>query len=198
MTQYEFPKAAGICQRNKIEHSNMKLATSMKSAIGKQVLSTLWLVAAMSLAILSPVNAMAQNASEEMSSDNGHAHHKKQGDPEDTKPQYRWTQSSDDGRVNIAIFPKGGSLIFNDFHTWVVELTDDQGRPITDAQIAIDGGMKGHGHGLPSRPLVGGQLGGQYLIEGMLFNMSGDWTLAFKVSTSIAQNIFVFPITLSH
>jgi len=48
----------------------------------------------------------------------------------------------------------------------------------------ISGGMDAHGHGLPTSPFVTSYLGqGKYLIEGLLFNMSGEWNLQFAIKS---------------
>jgi hypothetical protein len=67
-------------------------------------------------------------------------------------------------------------------HTWTVKVTTADGRPAGGIAIAIDGGMPQHGHGLPTKPEVTSDLGGgNHLIEGMKFNMTGWWTLTVSV-----------------
>lgn len=65
-----------------------------------------------------------------------------------------------------------------DYHAWVITVKDLQDKPTESVRFNIKGGMPGHGHGLPSQPKVTQYLGnGQYLVEGMLFGMAGDWQL---------------------
>jgi YtkA-like len=62
---------------------------------------------------------------------------------------------------------------------------DADGRAIDEAQIAIDGGMPEHGHGLPTRPRVTRSLGdGIYEIEGVRFNMGGWWEFRLAITSS--------------
>jgi hypothetical protein len=49
--------------------------------------------------------------------------------------------------------------------------------------ISVDGDMPEHGHGLPTRPEVTRYLGnGDYLVEGMKFQMPGWWVMDFDVT----------------
>lgn len=82
------------------------------------------------------------------------------------------------------VFPKDGAAIIGDYHDWIISVKHPNGADVADATILVSGGMIAHGHGLPSKPQVTTYLGeGRYLIEGMLFNMSGDWTLQFVIHT---------------
>ncbi len=45
--------------------------------------------------------------------------------------------------------------------------------------------MPQHGHGLPTRPQVTKNLGnGDYLVEGMKFQMGGWWVVDFTIDTA--------------
>ncbi|MEM0912235.1 MAG: FixH family protein [Pseudomonadota bacterium] len=103
----------------------------------------------------------------------------------------QWIELSMSGNLTAAIFPQDNETIIGQYHNWVIKLNDQNGVHIEDALFSIGGGMEGHGHGLPSQPIVTSYLGeGQYLIEGMLFNMAGDWTLLFLVQTpSLSEKI---------
>lgn len=82
-------------------------------------------------------------------------------------------------------------------HTWVVTVTTPGGAPLDDVEIAIDGGMPQHGHGLPTRPRVTKHLGnGQHLIEGMKFNMSGWWTLTLRIDGADGSDSATFNLAL--
>ena len=84
----------------------------------------------------------------------------------------------------LSVFPQGGNTIIGEYHDWIISVKHPDGTDVDDATILVSGGMIAHGHGLPSKPQVTTYLGeGRYLIEGMLFNMSGDWTLQFVIHT---------------
>ena len=71
----------------------------------------------------------------------------------------------------------------NQLHTWTIRVTTPDGRPVEGATITVDGDMPQHGHGLPTRPRVTRSLGdGQYLVEGMKFQMGGWWVADFTIT----------------
>lgn len=89
---------------------------------------------------------------------------------------------SERGLYRVQVAPRDGPAPLARFHEWTITLTDSDGTPVPSARIAVDGGMPGHGHGLPSQPQVTTHLGeGVYRIEGMLFNMAGAWELVFTI-----------------
>jgi hypothetical protein len=78
-----------------------------------------------------------------------------------------------------------------------VTVRDADGRAIDDAQISIDGGMPQHGHGLPTRPRVTGNLGdGIYEIEGVRFNMGGWWEFKLAIAGSRGADTVTFNLDL--
>lgn len=78
-----------------------------------------------------------------------------------------------------------------------VTVRDAEGRAIDEAQIAIDGGMPQHGHGLPTRPRVTRNLGdGIYEIEGVRFNMGGWWEFKLAIAGSRGADTVTFNLDL--
>jgi hypothetical protein len=78
-----------------------------------------------------------------------------------------------------------------------VILRDADGQPINDAQIAIDGGMPQHGHGLPTRPQVTRNLGdGTYEIEGVRFSMGGWWEFKLAITGARGTDVVTFNLAL--
>jgi YtkA-like protein len=71
----------------------------------------------------------------------------------------------------------------NQMHQWTLHVETDDGQPVENATITVDGDMPQHGHGLPTRPQVTKNLGnGDYLVEGLKFQMGGWWVLDFTIS----------------
>jgi hypothetical protein len=104
------------------------------------------------------------------------------GNAEELSQQH--TQNSFNHLFKVSIWPAEGTTLINEYHSWILHLEDASGNHIKDASFTISGGMVAHGHGLPSKPVVSRYLGnGEYLIEGVLFNMSGIWTLQFIIQT---------------
>jgi hypothetical protein len=78
-----------------------------------------------------------------------------------------------------------------------VAIAATNGEPIQDAQIAVDGGMPQHGHGLPTRPRVTRHLGdGVYEIEGVRFNMGGWWEFKLSIATAAGTDLVTFNLKL--
>jgi hypothetical protein len=85
----------------------------------------------------------------------------------------------------------------NVMHTWVLHLSNGDGSPVEDAQISVDGDMPAHGHGLPTQPQVSRHLGnGRYLVEGMQFQMGGDWYVEFAITVAGASDTVRFDFRL--
>ena len=66
------------------------------------------------------------------------------------------------------------------YQTWAVAISG-RGSAGLDPSLTVRGGMPGHGHGLPSEPQVRRLAPGQFVLEGLQFNMPGEWVLHFDV-----------------
>jgi len=78
-------------------------------------------------------------------------------------------------------------------YTLKVIVSDAATQPISDASIAIGGGMPEHGHGLPTRPRVTKNLGnGWYAISGLRFNMGGWWELKLAITSPAGTDTVTF------
>ncbi|MEM9171227.1 MAG: FixH family protein [Pseudomonadota bacterium] len=101
----------------------------------------------------------------------------------DSRP-VEWQATSQNGLFKLHVAPLEGDYSIGEYQQWLLRLTTPDGEPVSDAQIVLGGGMKGHGHGLPSQPRVIAQPEpGRYVIDGVLFNMAGDWTLMVLIQT---------------
>ena len=70
-------------------------------------------------------------------------------------------------------------------HSWTLHVARQDGTPVNDAAIAVDGDMPEHRHGLPTKPRVTRHLGdGNYLLEGVKFQMGGWWVMDFDITTA--------------
>lgn len=100
-------------------------------------------------------------------------------------------------RYHVEIAPELDPLAPGVMHAWVLVLTTPDGEPVEDAKIVIGGGMPQHGHGLPTAPKATAYLGeGRYRIDGVRFNMAGNWTLEFAISASPGDDAVVFNVAL--
>ena len=104
---------------------------------------------------------------------------------------------SETGLYRAEIRPDGDSIPKGKLQKWTLHLETAGGAPIDTAKITVDGGMPQHGHGLPTKPLVTRPLGnGDYLVEGMKFNMGGWWVVKFRVSSTRGDDSLVFNLKL--
>jgi hypothetical protein len=84
----------------------------------------------------------------------------------------------------------------NRIHNWILHITSD-GEPVTDASLAVSGGMPAHDHGMPTRPRVTAELGnGEYRIEGMRFHMGGDWEVSIEIRANGKSDTVVVTLAL--
>ena len=105
-------------------------------------------------------------------------------------------RSSVEGRY-VATLEPARPLRPRQMQTVRVTVRDAEGGAIDEAQIAIDGGMPQHGHGLPTRPRVTGSLGdGIYEIEGVRFNMGGWWEFKLAIAGSRGADTVTFNLDL--
>ena len=98
---------------------------------------------------------------------------------------YSRTRASEHGLYRAAIKPDGDSIPQGKLQKWTLHLDAANGAPVSAARVGVDGGMPQHGHGLPTKPRVTRELGnGDYLVEGMKFNMGGWWVVKFRVNAT--------------
>ncbi len=104
--------------------------------------------------------------------------------------EHLWRAESDSGLYRVEIRPDGGRVEIGALQDWRLKVEAASGTPVERAQIVVGGGMPGHGHGLPTQPLVTSYLGGgQYRVEGVKLSMSGAWVLAFAISSTAGNDI---------
>lgn len=96
---------------------------------------------------------------------------------------YSTTQTTAQGLYRVSYTSDPNPIPINKLHTWTLHVETPEGQPVENAQIGIDGDMPQHGHGLPTRPEVTEYQGnGNYLVEGVKFQMGGWWVMDFTVS----------------
>jgi hypothetical protein len=98
---------------------------------------------------------------------------------------YSTTRLSAAGLYRASFSVSEPAVPVNQLHSWILHVETAGGQPVADAQIAVDGDMPEHGHGLPTRPQVTQNLGnGDYLVEGMKFQMGGWWVIDFDITAN--------------
>jgi len=107
------------------------------------------------------------------------------------------TRASVSGSFVASIAPDVEPVPINEMHAWVLHVETADGTAVTEAEIAIDGGMPEHGHGLPTSPQVTENLGnGDYLVEGIQFQMPGFWEVMFSIDDGGQQDMVIFYLNL--
>jgi hypothetical protein len=104
---------------------------------------------------------------------------------------------TDNGLYRISFTSALDPIAINQLHSWTLHVETADGRPVEDAQISVDGGMPAHGHGLPTQPQVTQNLGnGDYLLEGVRFQMPGAWVMRFDVAADGQSDGVTFELAL--
>ncbi len=88
-------------------------------------------------------------------------------------------------------------VVINEMHNWTLHLTTTDGQPVEQATMTITGAMPAHAHGMPTNPQMTRNLGGgDYLIEGVQFQMGGYWEVKFTITAGSQLDDLLFGITL--
>ena len=102
---------------------------------------------------------------------------------------------SQPGGMQVSLRSQLVPLTINQMHGWVITVLDPDGNPVTDAEIEGEGGMPLHNHGLPTRPQVTRNLGdGDYLLEGVRFNMPGQWEFRLVIAAGEVRDTIRFEL----
>jgi hypothetical protein len=109
---------------------------------------------------------------------------------------YATERTTDNGTFKVS-YSSEEPISINQMHTWTLHVETADGQPVEDATITVDGGMPQHGHGLPTAPQVTEYLGnGDYLVEGMKFQMGGWWEVRFNITAGDLNDTITFNLTL--
>ena len=110
---------------------------------------------------------------------------------------FTWSATSVAGKYLIQVAPAQRAIPIGRHHVWTARLTTQDGATVSNAKLNITGGMLAHGHGMPSQPIVTGEkMPGLYQVEGMQFNMHGDWTLVVSIDASAGPDSARIPLTV--
>lgn len=102
-------------------------------------------------------------------------------------------KASTTGAYQVALVPPASAPAINQIHSWTVKLSDSAGTPVHGALFSVDGGMPQHGHGLPTKPRVSGELeSGTYRLDGMKFSMTGWWVIKLHIQGSEGADTVTF------
>ncbi len=106
-------------------------------------------------------------------------------------------QTSENGLFTVSAVSNLDPVVINETHAWTLHIETADGSPVTNAGITVDGGMTEHNHGFPTAPRVTENLGGgDYLLEGMRFNMGGVWVMTLEISSGDQGDTATFQFEL--
>lgn len=98
---------------------------------------------------------------------------------------YSLTRLSDNGVYRVTYSSSETPVPVNELHSWKLHVETVNGIPVDNAVISIFGDMPQHGHGMPTKPQLTERLGnGDYMVEGMKFQMGGWWVIDFTIDAS--------------
>lgn len=110
---------------------------------------------------------------------------------------YALTRFSANGVYRATYVSSETPVPVNQLHTWQLHVETADGQPVDNATITIFGDMPQHGHGMPTKPLVTQNLGkGDYLVEGMKFQMGGWWVIDFAINANGQSDTVSFNLML--
>ena len=102
--------------------------------------------------------------------------------PPQAEREYATQRESAHGAFRVS-YRTDSPIAVGRLHAWTLHVARADGSPVGDATIAVDGDMPEHRHGLPTRPRVTRSFGnGDYLVEGVKFQMGGWWVMDFDVT----------------
>lgn len=102
------------------------------------------------------------------------------------------------GKFVVRMEPPASGPALNQMHAWQLRLSRPDGSPVSQAQVAFEGGMPQHGHGFPTRPRVTRELGpGVYALEGMKFSMTGWWDMRLAIQAGDVADTAVFNVIVT-
>lgn len=108
------------------------------------------------------------------------------------------TRLTDAGHFSVSVAPANPDYQRNTLHSWIVTIASLDGTSVAGAEIAIDGGMPQHGHGLPTSPQMTESLGdGRYKIEGVRFNMRGWWEFKLAITADGQRDDITFNLVMN-
>lgn len=120
--------------------------------------------------------------------------------PIESAVKQSWQRSSQNGHYSVELIASDANVALGVFQTWRLSIRDQStNEGVTPVRVMVGGGMPAHGHGLPTQPQVTEHLGdGQYQVEGLMFNMAGQWQLIFDINTRRKADRVIFDVVIEH
>ncbi len=99
------------------------------------------------------------------------------------------------GRYAVTLLSAKSPIPINEWLDFAIQLERRDGAAVVLRELALDGGMPAHGHGLPTTPTVlRGQADGAFVATGVRFNMAGRWELRVLIVDDQGGDVAMFPV----
>ncbi|MCO5132852.1 MAG: FixH family protein [Phyllobacteriaceae bacterium] len=122
-----------------------------------------------------------------------HPGHQQNSGQQQSGMDMRTEKPSDNGLYTVSFMPSEGEPTTGPISVWHLKITDPSGKPVTGAEVVVDGGMPAHGHGLPTVPAATGEAEpGVYLIDGIKFSMVGHWKFDVTIRAEAGEDTVSF------
>jgi len=106
-------------------------------------------------------------------------------------------RTSTNGRYAIQLLPAKVPVPINEWVDFAIQVRRRDGGPVQLTELALDGGMPAHGHGLPTAPTVlRTDRPDQFRATGVRFNMEGRWELRVMIVDGQGGDAAVFSLDL--
>ena len=106
-------------------------------------------------------------------------------------------ETTENGLFTVSAVSRLDPVVINETHAWTLHIETADGSPVSVAEITVAGGMPAHNHGFPTAPRVTENLGGgDYLLEGVRFNMGGEWVMTLEISSGDQSDTVTFEFEL--
>lgn len=90
--------------------------------------------------------------------------------------------ATDGGTWTVHWSPSPDPIPLNEVFSIDATVLDGSGAPVVDASLVANAGMGSHGHGMNTVPETTAGGDGTFLVEGMLFHMTGAWQITFDIT----------------
>jgi hypothetical protein len=123
------------------------------------------------------------------------SHARQSGPPKDLDTSL--TRTSENGLFEAVLTSHLEPVVINEIHSWTLKVKTVEGKAVEGAKISINHLMPDHGHGMPTEPQVTQDQGnGEYLVEGIRFNMRGWWVVDFTIEVGDQSDVVKFNFIL--
>ena len=106
-------------------------------------------------------------------------------------------RTTEDGMYRVRIRSAVTPVPMNAAHSWEVQVTDAEGKPVSGAVLTASGGMPERKQALPAVAHAAAAFGaGNYVIEGIKFSTGGWWELKLVIEAADGVDSVTFNIVL--